>query len=214
MSILDLKARLRAHIQSLFDEGILDSLQFAELQSLQELSDPAFVANTLATFLNDSQRALAEMSKILDRPIVDYQRLKVYVMQVKGSSLSIGARLLVLACTEFIRVSSGHFKDGCIRALNRMKNEHYHLQCQLETIIQVYQPASSVESCSQSETGQDRALFSSTTPSSPIFAEAQALLAGIKLARSSNVKNLQNLRIFSDNSNLVQATSSNFSLKK
>ncbi|KAL2934779.1 Histidine-containing phosphotransfer protein 3 [Bienertia sinuspersici] len=69
---------------SLFDEGIMND-QFTQINSLQDESNPKFVAEVVNVFFKDSQRLLDETEKLLTQS-VDYHKLDANEHQLKGNS--------------------------------------------------------------------------------------------------------------------------------
>ncbi|XP_058087262.1 histidine-containing phosphotransfer protein 2-like isoform X2 [Magnolia sinica] len=111
MSSAALKEQLHGLVNSMFREGLLDE-QFTQLQMLQDANNPGFVAEVVALFCEDSERILAELTKYLDQAVVDYQKVDAYVHQLKGSSSSVGAHHVKLACIEFRQFCEDNNRDG------------------------------------------------------------------------------------------------------
>ncbi|KAL2894908.1 Histidine-containing phosphotransfer protein 2 [Bienertia sinuspersici] len=68
---------------SLFDGGILND-KFTQIHSLQDESNPEFVAEVVNVFFKDSQRLLDETEKLTKS--VEYHKLDANEHQLKGSS--------------------------------------------------------------------------------------------------------------------------------
>ncbi|XP_010909682.1 histidine-containing phosphotransfer protein 2 isoform X3 [Elaeis guineensis] len=112
MAATALKEQLNGLVNSMFAEGLLDE-QFQQLQMLQDGSNPGFVAEVVTLFCEDSERILADLTKLMDQAVVDYSKVDAYVHQLKGSS------------------------SRCMRALNVVKHEYYHLRSKFETMLQL-----------------------------------------------------------------------------
>ncbi|WRX25178.1 Signal transduction histidine kinase [Theobroma cacao] len=95
MALAALKTQLKNFVQSMFDEGVLDS-QFSQIQALQDSSNPNFVDEVIT----------------LGYQSVDFSKLDTYVHQLKGSSSSIGAHRLKLACVNLRQASDDRSKEG------------------------------------------------------------------------------------------------------
>ncbi|KAJ4977532.1 hypothetical protein NE237_002638 [Protea cynaroides] len=102
---------LKSFVQSLYDEGMLD-LQFAQLQALQDASNPSFVADVIKLFCQDTEKIIMELNKYLSERVVDFQGMDSYVHQLKGSSSSIGAQLIKTACNEFRQACDSNCRKG------------------------------------------------------------------------------------------------------
>ncbi|XP_043699282.1 histidine-containing phosphotransfer protein 1-like [Telopea speciosissima] len=130
------KQVLKSFVQSMYDEGILD-LQFAQLQALQDESNPSFVTDVIKLFIQDAGKIIMELNRYLSARVVDFQGMFSYVHQLKGSSSSIGAQLVRDACDELRQACDANYKEGCIRALNKINNEYQRLRAKFHTIIQL-----------------------------------------------------------------------------
>lgn len=88
-------------------------------------------------FCDDSERMLNELTILLEQPIVDFRKVDGYVHQLKGSSSSIGAQKVTMACVQFRHFCDENDKEGCSRALNVVKHEFYQLQSKFHTMSQM-----------------------------------------------------------------------------
>ncbi|PKI47963.1 hypothetical protein CRG98_031627 [Punica granatum] len=64
MDVGQMQKRLLDYMNSLLKEGILDS-QFAQLQQLQDESNPDFVAEVVNLFFTDSENLINDLSNAL-----------------------------------------------------------------------------------------------------------------------------------------------------
>ncbi|CAL9065692.1 histidine-containing phosphotransfer protein 2-like isoform X1 [Musa acuminata AAA Group] len=138
MSLMALREQLNVLVNSMFLEGLLDQ-QFRQLQMLQDASSPGFVAEVITLFCEDSERMLTELTKLLDQAVVDYQKVDAYVHQLKGSSSSVGAQNVKLACIQFKQFCEENNKEGCLSALNMVKHQYYSLRSKFDTMLQLEQ---------------------------------------------------------------------------
>ncbi|CAL9070050.1 unnamed protein product [Musa banksii] len=148
MSLMALREQLNGLVNSMFLEGLLDD-QFEQLQMLQDESSPGFIAELITLFCGDSERILAELTKLLDQAVVDYQKVDAFVHQLKGSSSSVGAQHVKLACVQFRQFCEEHNKEGCLCALNVVKHEYYLLRGKFDTMLQLEQRIQAYESKQQ-----------------------------------------------------------------
>lgn len=130
------KAQLDSLVNSMMQEGMLDD-QFQQLQMLQDASNPGFVVEVITLFCEDEERMLNELTQLLEQPAVDFRKIDSHVHQMKGSSASIGANRIKLACVEFRRFCEENNKEGCQHALQLIKNEYYLLHRKFEAIMEL-----------------------------------------------------------------------------
>ncbi|KAG1363558.1 putative Histidine-containing phosphotransfer protein 2 [Cocos nucifera] len=100
MAATALKEQLNGLVNSMFAEGLLDE-QFQQLQMLQDGSNPGFVAEVVTLFCEDSERILAELTKLMDQAVVDSSKVDAYVHQLKGSSSRILEEELAVHYADF-----------------------------------------------------------------------------------------------------------------
>ncbi|XP_020248682.1 histidine-containing phosphotransfer protein 2-like [Asparagus officinalis] len=130
------RRRQRMHLaNSMIAEGLLDQ-QFNQLLMLEE-DGSGFLAEVIKLFCDDSERMMSELSNLLDQDVVDYQKVDSFVHQLKGSSSSIGAHNIMVACVHFRQYCEVHDKQGCLRALNMVKHEYYRLQAKFSILVQL-----------------------------------------------------------------------------
>ncbi|XP_024155918.1 histidine-containing phosphotransfer protein 1 [Rosa chinensis] len=82
----DLNQKLNELISSLQDQGILDDY-FDELKGLQDEQSPQFVTNTITIYLGGADDTIAELTKNLSEPAVNYPRVTYLADKLKGSSM-------------------------------------------------------------------------------------------------------------------------------
>ncbi|XP_031486419.1 histidine-containing phosphotransfer protein 1-like [Nymphaea colorata] len=131
-----LKEQRVAYINSLICEGHLDE-QFKQVQMLQDANNPEFVVDLINLYCQDSENILAELSRSLNEDAPDFKKIDASVHQLKGSSASVGANQVKLACIELRTCCEQANKHGCIDALNTIKQKFYILQNKLETLVQL-----------------------------------------------------------------------------
>ncbi|WOL03481.1 histidine-containing phosphotransfer protein 2 isoform X1 [Canna indica] len=148
MSLTSLREQLKVLIDSMFTEGLLDQ-QFQQLQMLQDESSPGFVAEVIMLFCEDSERILAELAKLLDQPVVDFQKVDACVHQLKGSSASVGAQNVKLVCMQFRQCCEENNKEGCLNALDMVRRQYFHLNNKFGTMLQLEQSIQAYESKQQ-----------------------------------------------------------------
>ncbi|KAK9289389.1 hypothetical protein L1049_007544 [Liquidambar formosana] len=148
MALARLRADLENLVQSMYKEGVLDN-QFAQIQALQDESNPKFVVEVVTLFCDDAGRILRELTNHLSQSDVDHYKLDAYVHQLKGSSSSIGAHRVKLACADFRQASDNKNKDRFQEALDRIKCEYYLLRSKFQTLVELEQRISACETNQQ-----------------------------------------------------------------
>lgn len=136
MALSAVKAELKTLVHSMLEEGILDS-QFTQLQGLQDESNPNFVAEVVTLFIKDAQKIINHLSYYMSQEVVDFSEMDPYVHQIKGSTSSIGARNMTLACGDLHQASDAKNKEMCLQALNKINHEYCRLQVKLHVIVQL-----------------------------------------------------------------------------
>lgn len=131
-----LEKQLVDYSTSLYNEGFLDD-QFAQLQQLQDESNPDFVVEVVNLFFEDSERLLDELSKTLSQQIVDFKKVDAHVHQLKGSSSSIGAHRVQKVCIAFRNYCEEQNSEGCLRCLQLVKHEYSLVKNKLETMFKL-----------------------------------------------------------------------------
>ncbi|KAL4611646.1 hypothetical protein ACB092_08G140600 [Castanea dentata] len=116
-------------------QGILDS-QFHSVQALKTEENPHFVLETVTVFCNDADNGIAQMTRYLEGPVVDFTNLTGLSHFLRGSSSSIGGIRVALACRDLRRASEANNKQGCIEGMARLKHEYNSLKEGLNNISQ------------------------------------------------------------------------------
>jgi histidine-containing phosphotransfer protein len=139
MAAAALREQLNAHIDSMYASGMVDE-QFQQLQMLQDDgSSPGFVAEVVTLFCDDADRIITELSKLLEQPTVDFDKVDAFVHQLKGSSASVGAQKVKFTCMQFRQLCQDKNRDGCIMALAVVRNEFYDVRSKFQTMLQLEQ---------------------------------------------------------------------------
>ncbi|CAN1149855.1 Histidine-containing phosphotransfer protein 1 [Linum perenne] len=139
MEVVQMQRTWVKYTRSLFTEGFLDS-QFAQLQLLQDESNPDFVVEVVSLFFEDSDRLLDDLTKALDpQQGVDFKKVDAHVHQLKGSSSSIGAQRVKNACVAFRSFCDEQNIEGSLRCLQQVKQEYYLVKNKLENLIRLEQ---------------------------------------------------------------------------
>jgi histidine-containing phosphotransfer protein len=139
MAAAALREQLNAHIDSMYASGMVDE-QFQQLQMLQDDgSSPGFVAEVVTLFCDDADRIITELSKLLEQPTVDFDKVDAFVHQLKGSSASVGAQKVKFTCMQFRQLCQDKNRDGCIMALAVVRNEFCDVRNKFQTMLQLEQ---------------------------------------------------------------------------
>ncbi|KAH7444056.1 hypothetical protein KP509_02G062100 [Ceratopteris richardii] len=106
---------------------------------LQDEGNPDFVQEVVGLFAEDSERILSELTKALEMEPVDFKKVDAYVHQFKGSSSSIGAQRVKAVCVDFRAYAETENKEGCLQALQQIKQEFFAVKSKLEALLQLEQ---------------------------------------------------------------------------
>ncbi|XP_062196529.1 histidine-containing phosphotransfer protein 1-like [Phragmites australis] len=128
--------QLNALVSNMFATGLLDE-QFQQLQMLQDASAPDFVSEVVTLFCDDGERIIGELTKLLEKPSVDFNRVDAFVHQLKGSSASIGAQKVKNTCIQFREFCQQKSRDGCLKTLDSVRSEFYDLRSKFQTMLQL-----------------------------------------------------------------------------
>ncbi|KAM3295132.1 hypothetical protein ACQJBY_037782 [Aegilops geniculata] len=149
MSAAALRSQLNEHISYMYATGIVDEYY----QQLQSPEDEGFVPEVINMFLGDADRMLNDITSLLNLPVVDFEMVGERVHQLKSCScsflillflacISVGARKVNLACEHFRQFYKAKSKEGCLTALNLLRNEFDDVRGRLQAIMQVASYAS------------------------------------------------------------------------
>uniref|UniRef100_A0A5B7AW06 Histidine-containing phosphotransfer protein n=1 Tax=Davidia involucrata TaxID=16924 RepID=A0A5B7AW06_DAVIN len=141
----ELNQQLLDLIKGLEQEGLVDD-KFRLCHSLKEVSSPFFFAELIPTFLTDVRTVVRDMTITLDQSIMDYYVMYEYCIKLRGSATCIGACRMKIACSNLRQAIDNKSKDGCLLALNDIKNEYCSLQSKWDTIVQLEKTIVSYES--------------------------------------------------------------------
>ncbi|KAL5558634.1 hypothetical protein UlMin_034845 [Ulmus minor] len=125
---------------SLVQQGYLDEQQFLQLEDLQDDANPNFVEEIVTLFYKDSARLFHNIEQTLRSRPLDFTKLDNYMHQFRGSNSSIGAIKVKNECNQFKEYCLAGNAEGCIRAFQKVKQEHETLRVQLETYFQAFCP--------------------------------------------------------------------------
>ncbi|EXC26928.1 Histidine-containing phosphotransfer protein 1 [Morus notabilis] len=153
MELSAVKAELKTLVHSMLEEGILDS-QFTQLQALQDESNPNFVAEVVTLFINDAQKIINHLNNCMSQEVIDFSEMDPYVHQIKGSSSSIGARNVKLACIDLQQASDAKNKEMCLQALNKISREYCRLEVKLHAIVQLQNTIFTMETNQRRQVGR------------------------------------------------------------
>ncbi|GMI74324.1 histidine-containing phosphotransfer factor 5 [Hibiscus trionum] len=128
--------QLKKYIQSMHDQGVLD-YHFDHVKALQNEENPGFVMEVISMFSHDAEAAIANLTTLLNSPVVDFAKLISFVHQLKGSSSSIGGERMALACRQLRQACDNMDKESCLQIFERMKQEYNALRECLNVISQM-----------------------------------------------------------------------------
>ncbi|XP_059431233.1 histidine-containing phosphotransfer protein 2-like [Corylus avellana] len=136
MAGTDLRAQLNNFIKAMHDQGILDE-HFEHVKGLQNEYNPYFVLEIVSIFCRDAENVIAEVTKFLDEPVVDYVKTIGLVHQLRGGSSSLGGSRMAIACRELRQATQDNKKEECLQALEKVKREFSTLHEKLNVISQM-----------------------------------------------------------------------------
>nr|AAS90601.1 histidine-containing phosphotransfer protein [Oryza sativa Japonica Group] len=138
MAAAALTGQLNALVNNMFAMGLLDD-QFQQLQMLQDSTAPDFVSEVVTLFCDDGERIICELSRQLEKPNVDFDRVDSYVHRLKGSSASVGAQKVKNTCIQFREFCQQKSRDGCLKTLDLVRTEFYDLRNKFQAMLQLEQ---------------------------------------------------------------------------
>ncbi|WOH07276.1 hypothetical protein DCAR_0726706 [Daucus carota subsp. sativus] len=138
MEVGQLQRRFLEYTASLFNQGLLDG-QFAQLQQLQDESNPDFVLEVVSLFFEDSEKLLNDLTIAVGQHIVDFKKVDAYVHQFKGSSSSIGAQRVRNVCIAFRSFCEEQNTEACMSCLLQLKQEYSLVKDKLQNLFQLEQ---------------------------------------------------------------------------
>ncbi|KAM3295134.1 hypothetical protein ACQJBY_037784 [Aegilops geniculata] len=145
-AITELRAQLHAHLSSMYATGAVDAY-FQQLQELDEGSaGTGYVAEVLNIFLNDGDRILRDIDGLLNKPLheVEFCKVDALVQQLKGSSSTVGAKKVNLACMDFQKFYVAKNKKGCLMTLALLKGDFCDVRSKLQILMQLEQQIASL----------------------------------------------------------------------
>ncbi|XP_039126428.1 histidine-containing phosphotransfer protein 2-like [Dioscorea cayenensis subsp. rotundata] len=134
MASVNYKEQLAALVDSMLQEGLLDE-QFTQLQTLQDETSPGFVAEVIAMFCGDTGTVFNEIETIMNQAVIDFQNVDPLVHRLKGSSCTVGAPKMKLACVQYRQFRDANDRQGCLSAVNLIKDEYNILRNKFETML-------------------------------------------------------------------------------
>ncbi|KAK7277242.1 hypothetical protein RIF29_18393 [Crotalaria pallida] len=130
-----MKNRLRDTIRSMRQEDLVDD-HFLYIHSLKDNNEDPIFVELIPEFCLNTRDVLKLLILKLKDPVLNYDLMKEYVFKVKGSALSIGARRMALAFTNFEGAIEMASKEECMKALNLARREYCALEEKFHVILQ------------------------------------------------------------------------------
>ncbi|XP_074339253.1 histidine-containing phosphotransfer protein 1-like [Apium graveolens] len=136
MEVEQLQKRYIEYVGSLFNEGYLDHL-FTQLQQLQDLSNPGFVADMISTYFEESEKLLNDVTEVMDQQPIDFKKVDAYVHNLKGTSSSIGAQRIRNACIAFHSSYVELNTEACMKCVVQVKQEYAIVKEKLQNLFRL-----------------------------------------------------------------------------
>ncbi|XP_031270573.1 histidine-containing phosphotransfer protein 2-like [Pistacia vera] len=131
-----LEQQLRNFLRSMHDQGILDH-NFENVRRLQTQGNPQFLTEVITMFINDADVSMAETTRLMNEPELDYETLTSYLHQLRGSSASIGGCRMAVACRDVRQAIDARDKARCLETFERVKQEYQTLRSSFNNILQL-----------------------------------------------------------------------------
>ncbi|XP_075491361.1 pseudo histidine-containing phosphotransfer protein 6-like [Primulina tabacum] len=135
-----LRADMNRLLNLLFHQGVLDE-QFLQLQQLQDESSPNFVSEVVNIYFHETEKLLRNLRDqlLVDRELLDYNKVGIHLNQLIGSSSSVGAQRVRNVCVAFRAISQQNSRPGCLKALEILEHEYCYLKSKLHELFQIEQ---------------------------------------------------------------------------
>ncbi|XP_002529070.2 histidine-containing phosphotransfer protein 1 isoform X1 [Ricinus communis] len=133
---IDLMHQQRLFVRNLKQQGILDN-HFDQVLEIRTVDNPRFVLEVISMFLNDADNCVSELNRLLNEAVVDYTQVVNYCHQLRGSSASIGARLVAVASRELRLATDEMDQHRCLVAFDKLKDEYQNLKNNFNIITQI-----------------------------------------------------------------------------
>lgn len=121
-------------VHELQQQGVLDD-QFTQLMSLQDESNPDFVAEVVQLYYEDSAAKIDRISSMLASDPPNYAELDALVHQFKGSSASLGAAAIAQLCIGLRTGCQAHDRQSCIELANALRGAYGLLKSKLDLFL-------------------------------------------------------------------------------
>lgn len=133
-----LQARHEELVNRMYREELLN-YRFSELQELQDAENPNFVEEIITGHMEECASCIEELEKALKTDPVDYHFCSPvwsYGCQIGNSNASIGAHQVAIWCGKFRDCVSREDKQGCLDALEKVKEAFDILRPKLLTMLE------------------------------------------------------------------------------
>lgn len=134
-----LQARHEELVDSMYGEELLN-YRFSELQALQDAENSNFVEEIITGYLEECAYSIKELDMALKADPVDYHFCSPvwgYGCQIGNSNASIGAHQVAVWCGRFRDCVSREDKQGCLDALEKVKEAFNVLTPKLVRMLQL-----------------------------------------------------------------------------
>uniref|UniRef100_K4D4Y5 Histidine-containing phosphotransfer protein n=1 Tax=Solanum lycopersicum TaxID=4081 RepID=K4D4Y5_SOLLC len=142
------KMHILTLIQSLEDEGMVNS-QFRSVYLLMKKEKPpSFFRNSVFIFFRDALSVIKNLiltlkssssssSSASSSSVVDFDLLNMHCLQLKGSSSCIGACTIMNECSNFIEAIDKKSKNECLQAVKNLNKAYRELHIKFRSFMKV-----------------------------------------------------------------------------
>ncbi|KAJ1695590.1 hypothetical protein LUZ63_012288 [Rhynchospora breviuscula] len=138
MDVNRLQQTYSNHFLSLFDEGILNQ-QFKELRLLQDDNNPTFLFEIVSLFTESAGTSINEIRSYCNQPATDFIKIKALLFRLKGSSQSLGAQNVEIACENLRNGCDEYDLQNFLSCMEQLNLEFLKFKTKLETLFKLEQ---------------------------------------------------------------------------
>ncbi|GLT82035.1 hypothetical protein SLE2022_004500 [Rubroshorea leprosula] len=136
MALSIVNGLLEEYVQSLFNEGIVNS-QFSHYQDVKTTEGAECAVQLISEYCTDVETILSEFTSYIDLPDIDFPKLAELAGEIERKSSRIGAEHVRLAGLNLKQACDEMHKQRFLRNLDLTKNEFTRTQDKLQVVVQM-----------------------------------------------------------------------------